>query len=170
MSKKYRRYFLKTKDAKALLSKASEKLKFDLAKLFGAKVGMELIESHFGEIILIDGKPALIKIGENIYPTLIFKEAFNSTPKVVVDMGAVPHICNGADVMAPGIVRFEQDFKKGDLVFVVDEKHCKPIALGETLYNADTAKKAKQGVIVKNIHFVGDEVWNFIKELTAKST
>lgn len=170
MSKKYRRYFLKAKETKVLLSKASEKLKFDLEKLFDVKANMELVESDLGEILLINGKPLLAKIEESIFPTLVFKEAFALAPKVVVDMGAIPYVCNGANVMAPGIVRFEGEFKKGDLVFVVDEKHGKPIAVGESLYDIDAAKKAKQGAVVKNVHFVGDKIWKLIKEFAANPT
>jgi PUA domain protein len=86
-------------------------------------------------------------------------------PKIVVDMGAVRHICNGANVMAPGIVRFEGNFGKGDLVVVVDEKHGKPIAVGEVLYDDNIISKIRQGVVVKNVHFVGDKVWKLIKEM-----
>jgi PUA domain protein len=163
MSKKYRQYFLKTKDAKALLREASEKLKIDLDEIFNAKVNVELVETAFGEIFLLNDKPSLVKIGGHVFPTLLFSEVIALAPKVVVDMGAVPHICNGADIMAPGIVRFEGEFREGDLVFVVDEKYGKPIAIGEAVSDVDAARKATQGVIVKNIHFVGDTVWNFIK-------
>jgi PUA domain protein len=80
-------------------------------------------------------------------------------------MGAIPYVCNGADVMAPGIVRFEGEFGKGDLVLVVDEKHGKPLALGEILYDSENAKSIKQGVVIRNIHFVSDKIWNFAKTL-----
>jgi len=83
-------------------------------------------------------------------------------------MGAVPHVCNGANVMAPGIVRFEGNFRKDDFVFVVDERHGKPVAIGEVVYDVEAAKKATQGVVVKNTHFVGDKIWNFIKTLKSK--
>jgi PUA domain protein len=80
-------------------------------------------------------------------------------------MGAVPYVCNGADIMAPGIVRVEGEFSKGDIVLVVDEKHGKPLALGEILYDAAEARNIKQGVIVKNVHYVSDKIWNFAKTL-----
>jgi PUA domain protein len=80
-------------------------------------------------------------------------------------MGAVPYVCNGADVMAPGIVRVEGEFGKGDLVLVVDEKHGKPLALGLSLNDAENVKKTKQGAVVKNVHFVSDKIWNFAKTL-----
>ncbi len=165
MSKKYKRYFLKEREAKALLNEASEKLKVDLEKVFRSKVEVELVKMDPGEVFLLNGKPLLFKIGEQLYPTLLFEEIFESTPKVVVDMGAVRHICNGANVMAPGIVRFEGSFRKSDLVFVVDEKYGKPIAVGEVFYDNVDAVKVKQGVVVKNVHFVGDKVWKSLKEL-----
>lgn len=169
MPKKYRRHFLKAKEAKLLLDEASEKLKIDLNSVFNTKVDVELVETDFAEIFLIKGRPLLVKAGNAFFPTLVFNELFAFSPKVVVDMGAVPHVCNGANVMAPGIIRFEGEFKEGDLVFVVDERHGKPLAVGEAVYNADTAKTVKRGVVVKNIHFVGDKVWNFIRKLAAKA-
>jgi len=169
MPEKFRRYFLKAKDAKALLRKASEKLGVNLEQIFKTKVNVELVQTQFAELYLVNGKPSLVKIGEDIFPTLVFNEFSASSPKVFIDMGAVPHVCNGADVMAPGIVRFEGKFRKGDFVLVVDEKHGKSMAIGETTYDADAAKKATHGIVVRNVHFVGDKIWNFIKQLDAKT-
>ncbi len=166
MAKKHRRYFIRSKEAKSLLSKASEKLKVDLEKTFNSKANIELVETDFAQILLINGEPLLFKTGENIFPTLVFNKLFVSMPKVVVDMGAVPHLCNGANVMAPGIVRFQGKISKGDMILVVDEKHGKPIAVGEVVCDVDYANKATQGVIVKNVHFVGDKIWAFIKKFS----
>jgi PUA domain protein len=71
--------------------------------------------------------------------------------------------------MAPGIRRYEGEFRKGALVFVVDEKHGKALGVGEALYDSEEARKVKQGVVIKNVHFVGDRTWNFIKEFMTKS-
>ena len=71
----------------------------------------------------------------------------------------------GAGVMAPGIVRYEGDFGKGALVLVVDVKFGKALALGEAQYDSEAAKGIKQGVVVKNVHFVSDEIWNAMKTL-----
>jgi len=169
MPEKFRRYFLKTKEAEALLNKASEKLKVNLKQIFKAKTNVELIQTEFAEIYLINNKPSLVKIGENFFPTLVFNEFLALAAKVVVNMGAVPYICNGANVMAPGIVRFEGQFREGDFVLVADEKHGKPIAVGEIIYDMDAAKKATHGIVVRNVHFVGDKIWNFIKQLEAKA-
>jgi len=165
MSRKHRRYSLKSKEAKILLNKASEKLKINLGTLIDAKANIEVIEIDCGEVFLINGKPLLFRTGEDVFPTLFFKEISALLPTVVVDMGAVPYVCNGADVMAPGIVRITGEFSKGDIVLVADEKHGKPLALGEILYDAENAKNVKQGVVVKNVHWVSDKIWNFAKTL-----
>ncbi len=116
MPTKQRRYPLKNKEAKQVLCEASANLKFDLETLFGSKATVEVVESEVGEIYLIEGKPILFKVEDKILPTLHFTEYLVGAPKIVVDMGAVPYVCKGATVMAPGIVRIEGDFGKGDLV------------------------------------------------------
>jgi PUA-domain protein len=144
---------------------ASEKLKTRLETVVGAKPNVEAIEKDYGELYLINGKPLLFRMGEDVFPTSFFKEIAGLLPKVVVDMDAVPHVCNGADVMAPGIVRVACEFRKGDIVLVVDEKHGKLLALGEILCDAENAKSVKKGAVVKNLHWVNNKIWNFAKTL-----
>jgi len=161
-----RRYTLKTKEAKQILTEASTRLKLDLEALFGGKANVEVVGSEVGLIYLIGGKPLLYKADDKILPTLHFTEFTAAAPKIVVDMGAVPHVCKGATVMAPGIVRIEGEFGKGDLVLVVDVKHGKALALGESLMDAQTARQTEKGPIAKTLHYVSDKIWGITKTLT----
>jgi PUA-domain protein len=161
-----RRYPLKTKEAKLIIEDSSKKLNFDLEALYGAKANVEVVESDVGEIYLIEGKPILFKLGNVVLPTLLFSEFAAKAPKIVVDMGAIPYVCKGATVMAPGIVRVEGKFGKGDLVLIVDMKHGKALALGESLLDAETAKQTKKGPVVKTLHYVSDKIWEYIKTIT----
>lgn len=165
MPTKQRRYPLKTKEAKQVLTEASTKLRLNLEELFGAKTAVEVIESDVGEIYIINRKPLLYRAGEKILPTLLFSEFATKAPKIIVDMGAVPYVCKGADVMAPGIVRIEGEFRKGDLVIVMDMKFGKALALGESLMDAQIAKQTKKGPIVKTVHYVSDKIWDFTKTI-----
>jgi PUA-domain protein len=167
MPTKQRRYPLKTKEAKQILDEASAKLKLNLEELFGAKSNVEVVESDVGEIYLIGGKAMLYKAGEQVLPTLLFSEFIAKAPKIVVDMGAIPYVCKGATVMAPGIVRIEGAFGGGDLVQVVDMKHGKALAVGEALMDSATASATKKGPVVRTQHWVGDKIWEYIKTLTA---
>jgi PUA-domain protein len=165
MSHKARRYTLKSSDAKTLFSTASKKLGINLLEIVDSKANVEVVGTGRGELLIVNRKPLLFRTKETVYPTLLFEEIISKLPKVVVDMGAVRHVCNGAGIMAPGIVNYEGEFKKGDLVSIVDIKFRKRLALGEAQYDTEVAKSVKQGVVVKNIHYVSDEIWNVMKAL-----
>jgi PUA-domain protein len=168
MPEKNARYFLKEKESRALLDKGSARLKADLGKILASKPVVEIVRMDFADVFLVNGRPSFIEAEGKFYPTLIFAEILTVMPKLVVDMGAIPHICKGADVMAPGVREFRGDFCKGDLVVVIDEKHGKAVAVGEALFDSEEAKKANRGMIIKNIHFVGDKAWCRIREFETK--
>jgi PUA-domain protein len=80
---------------------------------------------------------------------------------VVVDMGAVPFVTKGADVMGPGIVDADPEIKVGDLVWVREMKFSKALAIGEALANGDEMLAKKPGKLVKSIAYVGDKLWKY---------
>jgi PUA-domain protein len=157
-----RRYPLKSKEAKQILDQANQRLKLSLDE----KAPVEVIESVVGEIYLIEGEPLLFKSGDKVLPTLLFADFTIKAPKIVVDMGAIPYVCKGATVMAPGIVRVEGEFAAGDMVLVIDIKYGKALAIGEALMDAATVRETKKGPVVKTLHYVSDKIWDFIKTLT----
>ncbi len=163
MTRNPRRYFLKEKETKKLLLNFSQKFK-DAEQLFGSKPSIEVNEAEGAEIFIVNGKPLLARYSDTLFPTLTSEEAFPFLPRVVVDMGAVSHLCNGADVMAPGVVDIQGDFSEKDFVVIADQRHKKPLAIGIALFNSQTMKNMKQGKIVKNIHHVGDKLWKLLRE------
>lgn len=126
---------------------------------------LEVVEAGWGRLYVFDGSPLLFEREGSIYPTLAFLEVVNSLPKVTVDMGAVPALCRGADVMAPGVVKVEGDFNPGDLVAVVDERYRKTLALGLALKDSSSVRSSVRGKVVKNIHYVGDKIWDTMKKV-----
>lgn len=77
---------------------------------------------------------------------------------ITVDRGAVKAILNGADVMAAGVVAADK-FQKNDLVWVRDELHNMPLAVGIALMSSAEILNLKSGKAVKCVHRVGDELW-----------
>ncbi|MBS7643660.1 RNA-binding protein [Candidatus Bathyarchaeota archaeon] len=130
-----------------------------------SKIGVERVETERATIYLVDGEPILAKVNNRLIPTLRFSQALSSLPSVIVNMGAVPAICNGADVMAPGVVATDGDFQEGKLVVVRDERHRKLLALGIALVNKAQIASSDRGKVVMNIHYVGDWLWKLMKEL-----
>lgn len=153
---------LREKDAKTIL--ANFRARLDLGEeLFGSKPRVEKVQLQNEELILVNGKPTILKKGEKLIPALKFDNAIQRLVRVVVDMGAVPHICNGADVMAKGIRRIEGEFAKGALVVIIDETYGKPLAIGEALEDSVSIRAMERGKAISNLHFVGDKAWDTIK-------
>ncbi|MEM2964980.1 MAG: PUA domain-containing protein [Candidatus Bathyarchaeia archaeon] len=148
----------------ALKRKEAEKVLQEFSEKFGEKVygrRFESVDLNGRTVYVVDGSPLILRVGEDLLPTLINIDVLNSLPKVVVDMGAVKYICNGADVMMPGVRELASPLGMGVPVTIVDEKYRKHIAVGVTL----TAIRALggKGKVVRNLHYVGDKIWRWIK-------
>ncbi len=144
---------LRRREARAILEEASN--------LLGeAKVGLvEEAKLDDGTLIyLFDGSPLLARRGESLIP-LLTSPIIDGLPSIYVDMGAVPHICKGADVMVPGIEEVVADFEAGSLVAVRDIRHRKALSVGRALLPSGEIRKGGKGKAVENLHYVGDRIW-----------
>ncbi|MEM1530664.1 MAG: PUA domain-containing protein [Candidatus Bathyarchaeia archaeon] len=161
------RFPLRESKRKRFLRDLLERFGFDVGRMFGDRPQIEVIGTfEDSEVFIVNGKPLLLRVGEDVIPTLVFDGLIGLLPKVIIDMGAIPHVCNGADIMAPGIVRIEGEFKEGDYAVVLDERHGKAIAIVKALLDSERAKSLKHGKIFKNLHHVGDTYWRIIRELS----
>ena len=117
------------------------------------------------EIIITGTDITAIMVGNNILPFLSETTILKKFPSVVVDMGAIRFVCKGANIMRPGIKEFS-DFKKGDIVCVIEESQQKFLAVGIAEMSSDELKEAKKGEVIKNIHYISDNFWEIGKELS----
>ena len=148
-----KRRALRRQDARSILEQASKYISGQSFNL------VEEAETEDGtKIYLLDNEILLFKTEDSIYPTLRCK-CVDSLPAVVVDMGAIPFVCKGADVMAPGITDIKTPFDEGTLVVVRDVKHGKALAIGKALKPSTTILADKKGKVIHNLHYVGDKVW-----------
>ena len=145
------------------MTEVSERIGTDIEQFFGSKPRIETNEIETAELLILDGKPLLARTNGELFPTLSFQALLDVIPRIVVDMGAVPYVCKGADVMAPGVRTIKGDFKENALILVVDERHGKPLAVGVALFSSDDMKAVKGGKTVKNLHYVGDKLWNYLR-------
>jgi PUA domain protein len=126
-------------------------------------------------VLLVDDSRRLIQLPQfrvvevrgTLLPFLGEEGLLRALPAVVVDPGAVRFVVNGANVMRPGVVRFEGDFRAGDVVGIRESKHSKFIAVGLALKPLAEAEAAASGPVVRNLHYVGDRLWEAAKELRA---
>jgi PUA-domain protein len=165
LPKKRHRYFLKAKEAKYLLSEVLETFGAEIEQFLDSKTRVEVNETETAEIFIFNGIPLLARSEGLLFPTLTFEEFFPLMPRLVVDMGAIPYVCKGADVMAPGVVSINGQFKENDVLLITDVRHGKPLAVGVALFSSEAMKTVKRGKTVKTLHYVGDKLWNHLKGL-----
>ncbi|HIH10870.1 TPA: RNA-binding protein [Candidatus Woesearchaeota archaeon] len=122
----------------------------------------DLLESYQDDnlnIIVINKIPSFF-LYNNIYiPTIKLLLSNPLLPKVTIDTGAIKFIINGADIMRPGITSIDPKTKSNQPVVIIDQQHQKPLAVGIALYSAEEMQQLKSGKVIKNIHYVGDEIW-----------
>ncbi len=103
-----------------------------------------------------------IRIGEIYLPFLSEVGLLEKFPKAVVDSGAIKFVCNGANVMRPGIKKFTE-FQKDDIICVVEEVHNKFLAIGKALVSSEDMANISKGEVVKNLHYISDKYWEAAK-------
>jgi PUA domain protein len=157
--------YLKDKEAKQLLREFIQHYPISETFLRSVNVFEELPVDE-SLVFFLNGRPLILRTKSGLLPSLKFDEVVNSLPKIVVDMGAVAHLANGAHVMRPGIREIRNNFTKGELLLIVDEKFGKNIALGLADVDSTVMKSANKGKVVMNVHYVGDELW---KSFTASN-
>jgi PUA domain protein len=149
---------LKDRESKQIIKDFITKYPLSEASLSSVK-HLEELAIEDVSVFFADGKPWILHTSKGTFPSLKYEAVLSTLPKVIVDMGAVPHVANGAQIMRPGVSKIEGQFAEGDLVVILDEKYRKTIALGIAEIDSDTMQSTTKGRVINNIHYVGDQVW-----------
>jgi PUA-domain protein len=162
---------LRSKEARTLLEQLEKKpslLHKELETSNKGKVRIErIVLDDKTELYFVNDQPWLVRGPQFLFPALqaLIKKTV-TLPEVIVDMGAVPHIANGADVMAPGIVELDSNLVKNDLVAIIDQKNRAHLAVGQMLKDANEVKLERKGRTIQTLHHVGDSLWTLMRSLS----
>ena len=127
-----------------LLKIVSEKWKIDIPKIKNLKV-----YEIDNETQLITGDEIkILKIKDDYLPFLSENSTLKKFPYVQVDMGAVKFMCNGANLMRPGIKEFSE-FSKDDIVCIVEESQNKFLAVGKSEVDSSELEDMERGEVLK---------------------
>lgn len=99
-----------------------------------------------------------------IIPHLTQHEILNHFASVQVDMNAVKFVCNGANIMRPGITDFST-FKESEIVLVKDQTHKKELAVCMSLVDDEHGRNMEKGIVLNNVHYIGDVYWEMKKTI-----
>jgi len=162
------RYRLSKKDVKKFLEKVKTYFGEPAVEILANFKNIEKIETRLKDasVYLFDKKPIFLEYKEGFFPTILHANIFKHIlPVVIVDMGAVPHIVNGADVMAPGIRKTSKEFSENEIVLVADEEKERIFCVGKALMSSNDVFSLKRGRAIKNLHHVKDAFWDFLLSL-----
>ncbi|HSA98355.1 MAG TPA: PUA domain-containing protein [Candidatus Nitrosotenuis sp.] len=143
-----------------VLKEISSQWKIEIPRIKNLKI-YELDE---GARILIGEGITALKIGQNYLPFLTDLKMLEKFPSVTVDMGAVKFMCNGANVMRPGVKSFTE-FEKGQVVCIVEESQKKILAVGRALVSSKEMSEMTKGQVVENLHYISDTYWEIKKSI-----
>ena len=141
-----------------ILNKVSKKWNKTVPKIKNIKV--HHVDSNSQIFVGDDFK--VIRLENEFIPFLTETKLLESFPNVMVDMGAVKFMCNGANVMRPGI-KTHTEFLKDEIVCVVEESQHKFLAVGKSLVNSSEMEEMTKGEVIKNLHYISDNFWEISK-------
>ena len=125
---------------------------------------LEMAEYGPWTMVFVDRTPIVIELVDDdgqrcVFLTLRgFLQHMDAMKWVEVDHGAIPFLMNGADCMVAGVHDAEPSVESGDLVWIRDMTHERPLALGWALNGAAELTSATKGKGIKTFHWVGDEL------------
>jgi PUA domain protein len=150
---------LREKEIKALSEEISQKVGI---QVFTLKDTIDKAESSDFDVIFVNNEILAMVISGKAFLTVKGLLKYNPPRSfVTVDMGAVPFVVKGADIMGPGIVDADKEINPGDFVWVRDVKNLRALAIGEALISGMEMLQKKPGKAIKSIHYVGDKLWKY---------
>ena len=126
---------------------------------------LEMAEYGPWQMVFVDkvAKAIEVKNSDNERFTFLtlrgFLEHSDAAKWVDVDHGAIPFLMNGADCMVAGVQAADEDIEVGELVWIRDMTHKKPLAIGWSTMEGQEMAAATKGKGIKTLHWIGDELW-----------
>ena len=134
-----------------------KQLEQDLAVDLNVEGGfLEMAEYGSWTMVFVNKTPIVIELTDDnndrcVFLTLRgFLGHQDANKWVEVDHGAIPFLMNGADCMVAGIHGAEESVEEGDLVWIRDMKHKRPLALGWACMSNEGLVSETKGKGIKN--------------------
>lgn len=158
-----KKWVLSRRDSAEMISKIESQLGLSLDLRKSAQA--QCAEPEDGTVFVGFNGYEFVQAGERFFPFLGSQETLALFPAAVVDEGAIKFLLNGADVMRPGIRKFDEWGPAGRMVVVREEKKGRAVAVGPASVTSSEAQTMTKGGCVKNVHHVGDKYWNLHKSV-----
>ena len=158
-----KKWVLSHRDSEETISKIESSLGLALNLPKSAQVHCS--EPEKGAVFVVLDGFEFVQTGDTYFPYLGSQATLALFPQACVDEGAIRFLLNGADVMRPGIRKFDDWGPAGKMVVVREEKKGRAIALGPSMVASAEAREMPRGGCIRNLHHAGDKYWNLHKSL-----
>ncbi|MDG6925220.1 MAG: hypothetical protein JRN09_01575 [Nitrososphaerota archaeon] len=159
-----KRHFASKSDSRDYIERAQSSCGIALEVPRSAQV--ELIEPEEGiRFLVVDGKYTFVETAGSILPFVGSRDLVSLLPSAFIDDGAIKFILKGADVMRPGISKFDDWGPSEKLLVIRDVEKGRALAIGRSLVPSSEMTAMSKGVVIKNLHNAGDRVWESYKKL-----
>ena len=157
-----RRQFASKHDSRDYIDLVQKTVGVDLGVTRSSQV--EIVEPQPDiKFLVVDGRHTFVEKDGATVPFVGSQQTLALLPSAYIDDGAIKFILKGADVMRPGIVRFDDWGAKDALVVIRDNSKGRGLAVGRaTVASAEMAGMSK-GVSIKSLHHAGDVYWESYK-------
>ncbi len=178
------RHYLSKKDSRKIVMKIKSKypLLFETFLKDSDRIEVAKVKDSLGNeylIYVVNNIPFAIELSKErtLIPSMqVILNIYNNTglttltshfKYVITDKGALKPILRGADIMIPGIIE-HSEFDENDIVLVLslsNDDRTIPVAVGKALINSKAMQLKRKGKAVKNLHYMGDELWDIISSI-----
>ena len=159
-----KRHFTSKHDSREYIDKVQKSCGLTLEVDRSAQV--ELIEPDDDvRFLVVDGEYTFVEVGDSVLPFVGSRPLLALLPSIYIDEGAVKFILKGADVMRPGITRYDDWGDKDRLVVIRDQGKERGLAIGKALVPSSEMAGMSKGVAIKNLQHAGDRVWESYKKI-----
>ncbi|KAI5189571.1 malignant T-cell-amplified sequence [Nematocida sp. AWRm77] len=144
------------------------KAQFDanLSVLLGKEEVLESIKTPEKETFILRNGIPIIHVESDRYVPLVkcVHMAPDMLTKVVVDEGAIKHLINGADVMAPGLLQTTSEYpsvSENDLVAIYGYGKTHALGVGVVVMSSSQVEEIRNGVAIKIVSRLGDKLYSY---------
>ena len=153
-----KRHRLREKEVRVLEDEIKQRL--GIEQLFGQNVAVDRAEGPEFDVIYVNNEIIGLVYEDKAFLSVRGLLKYPASKYgITVDMGAVPFVTKGADIMGPGITDADPEIVPGDLVWIKDVKNGVPLAVGQALISGEQMSSKSPGKAIKNIHPVTDKLW-----------
>jgi len=158
----------KNKLSNSTVKKIKQQYEIDLGSVLGKEEKMESIKTTERETyILRNGTAVFLESEKAYFPTVKMVHLLPDIVKrAVVDEGAIKHLVNGADVMAPGLLHKTSEYlnvQEGDVVAVYGYEKKHALGVGVATMSSERVEEERNGVAIKMFSKLGDRAYEYPK-------